>query len=181
MALNKTRLVSVLLILLMFSYPKEGLVFDPQYLSEVVGRQAVSFGDTLKTVMILVRLDEKLPDFVSQKKFLHEQGMLPESLTKKPATELVHRGELAYILFKILRLKGGVKARLFGVNERFAMEELIYQGLMRPGHKLDLVTGQELVLTMNASGQYMMRVRKKQEQKMKKMAQKEQMSDETEN
>ena len=149
------------LAVMLLIMPQETHAYDPQYLQEVVGRQAISFGDTLKTVMILVRLDEKLPDFVSQKKFLNERGLLPKGLLEKPATAVIRRGELAYVLFKVLKLKGGIKARLFGTYERFAMEELIYQGIMRPGHRRDLVTGQELLVMMDAAGQYMLKVRQR--------------------
>lgn len=59
------------------------------------------------------------------------------------------------MLCKALKLKGGIKARIFGLNEAFAMEELIHQGLMRQGHRHDLVTGQELVVIMTRAAEHM--------------------------
>jgi hypothetical protein len=122
--------------------------YDPEYLNEVVGRKAVSLGDGFELIMYLMHLEETYSTFESQMEFLKKSRWIPESLAGKPADTLLRRGELAYLLGKALGLKGGLKARILGWNERFAMEELIHQEIMRAGHPDDFVTGQELVVIM---------------------------------
>jgi len=143
-------------ILSIFICPVEARAYDPQYLNEVVGRQAVSLGDGLEMIMILLKLEDKYPAFNEQMAFMKENDLIKDSLVIDAQDAPLRRGALAYMLCKTLKLKGGLKAHLLGLNERFAMDELIYQGVMRPGHKADLVSGQELVLIMTGAAQHML-------------------------
>jgi len=140
--------------LLVLSAPLEA--YDATYLNEVVGRKAVSLGDGIELIMIVLHLEEKHTTFDAQIGFMKAHDLIKPSLTEETSDALLQRGALAYMLCKTLKLKGGLKARLLGLSERFAMEELIYQGIMRQGHSKDLVTGQELVLIMTGAAQHML-------------------------
>lgn len=152
--MRKSRLVGWLAVL-MLCHSLLGFGFDAKYMEEVVGRNAVTVGDGYQLIMYLLGLEGKYSDLESQFEFLRENRIVKKSTLEKPANRLLRRGELAYMLVKALRLRGGLKAWALGMNERFAMEELLYRGIMRQGHGKDLVTGQELVLIMTRAAEHL--------------------------
>lgn len=127
--------------------------YDPNYLNEVVGQKAVTVADGFELILILMQLEDRYPDFETQKNYLLQENIIKPSWDQKE--EPLRYGALAYMLTKMLRLKGGLKARIFGISERFAMEELSHQGILREGHKQDLITGQELVIIMTQAAQFL--------------------------
>lgn len=153
--MKKGKIVSLFLLVSILSISQAGQAYDPEYLNEVVGRKAASFGDGCELIMYLLRLEGEYPTFESQMDFLERNRLVRHSLGKKPANTPLRRDELAYMLGKTLRLKGGLKAQLLGWNRRFAMEELIHQGIMREGHGADFMTGQELVVIMTRAAEHM--------------------------
>ncbi|MDD5216680.1 MAG: hypothetical protein PHN49_11120 [Candidatus Omnitrophica bacterium] len=137
-----------LFLYLLFAGGFHASAFDADRLSSIVGRNVAATSDAFELLMTLMQIEELYPDFESRKTFLRKTGIIPSSwLSKNPADPLT-QGDLAYALVKTLRLHGGLKARLFGMNKRFALEELIYQGVMSPVHSRDYVTGEELVAIM---------------------------------
>jgi hypothetical protein len=147
--------VSVCLFLVLFSLGSSGFPYDPEYLNSVVGEKAVKFSDGVEMIMTLMQIEDQYPEFQSQRAFLQKTKIIPPGWESRKPDDVLRRGELAFMLAKMLRLKGGLKARLLGMNQRFAMEELIYEGIMREGHGRDLVTGQELVFVMTAAANFM--------------------------
>ena len=145
-----------LALVLIFALAPLVNAYDPEYFNQVVGRKAVSLGDGCQLIMHLLELEDKHPHFESQMEFLKANDVVKKSILDKPQDVPLQRGELAYMLCKTLKLKGGFKARLLGMNERFAMEELTHWEIMREGHKLDLVTGQELVIIMTQAAQHIL-------------------------
>ena len=75
--------------------------------------------------------------------------------------EKLTRGKMAYMLVKILKIKGGVTMRLFGPSERYALKELEFMELMDGGMTGRSVSGRELVAILARADDYM------QEQKAK--------------
>lgn len=131
--------------------------FETQSLTQLAGRQAVTFADGVELILVLMQIEKKYPDFDSRKEFLTKTGILPAKWNAYGASDPLRRGELAYMVVKMLRLEGGLKAHLFGMNRRFAMEELIHEGIMREGHGQDLMTGTELVQVMTQALDFMLR------------------------
>ena len=152
--MKKRSLVGWLMVLLLCP-SLSVLGIDAKYLEEVVGRQAVTVGDGYELIMYLLDLEGKYGDAEAQIVFLRENQIAKPSTLEKPPNGLLRRGELAYMLVKALKFRGGLKAAILGMNERFAMEELIYRGIMRKGHGKDLVTGQELVLVMTRAAEHL--------------------------
>ena len=153
--MKKRKIASFFLLVSILLISQVSQAYDPEYLNEVVGRKAVSLGDGCELIMYLLHLEDEYPTFEAQMDFLKKNHLAKGSSAAKPANTPLRRAELAYMLGKALRLKGGLKARLFGWNERFAMEELIHQGIMREGHGADLVTGQELVVITTRAAEHM--------------------------
>jgi len=148
--------ILALSFILILSIAGPAKAYDPDYLNEVVGRGAVSFGDGSELIMYLLQVEEDYVEFETQMDFLEKNGLIQKSMLNNTAGEPLRRGELAYMLCRALNLKGGLKARMLGLHKRFAMEELIYRGVMRQGHNLDLVTGQELVVVVTRAAQLLL-------------------------
>lgn len=144
-----------LAILLFFTFCQAVQAYDPKYLEEVVGRKAVAFSDGAELIMVLLQLEDEYPDFASRMEFFQENRFIKKEWGEKGPEAPLRRGELAYILVRMLKLKGGLKARFLGLNQRLAIEELIHQEIMRAGHGADLVTGKELVRIMTRTAQHM--------------------------
>ena len=154
MTLKKT-IFGILFFALTLFLSSPSRAYDPDYLTDVVGKTAVQVSDGYELIMILMQIEDRYPDFASRQEFLRKTNLIKEKWSLRSQTDPLRRGELSYMLVKMLRLNGGLKARLLGMNERFALEELISQGIMREGHPLDLVTGQELVLVMTRAAEFM--------------------------
>jgi len=151
------RVVGTFVILLCFQFTAAVSVtaLDTERLTNLIGQKAVAISDGFEFLMTLMQIEELYPGFDSQKNFLIKAGIIPSDQNSQAAQDPLTRGKLAYALVKTLRLKGGLKARLLGMNERFAMEELLHQNIMRPGHRQDFMTGDELVVVMTNALNFM--------------------------
>ena len=67
----------------------------------------------------------------------------------------LRRGLTAYALRKVLNIKGGVFLNLFKENERYALKELAYEGIMSSGNIREILSGDELAATMTRAINYM--------------------------
>jgi hypothetical protein len=68
---------------------------------------------------------------------------------------------------KALKIKGGILLTLFGVNQRYALKELVHQRVMSSGNVKDVVSGEELVLILTRAGIYMAKKQKIKQDKQK--------------
>lgn len=107
----------------------------------------ISFGyDACKVLVILMGVENQYIDLNSQVTFLKENKFLPKGLELEfDPMKPLRKGLAAYIFCKALDIKGGVILRLFGVSQRYALNELVYQGFMSAGNPRDIVSGEELV------------------------------------
>lgn len=111
--------------------------------------------DAAKSIVILMGMDEELIDLDSQGAYLREKGMLSGRFREgfDPMAPL-RKGPAAYMFLKALGIRGGIVLHLFGPSERYALKELVFQGIVSPGHVNDLVSGGELVQIMSQAAQY---------------------------
>lgn len=153
--------LALLFLTLIFQSAQPVQALDSEALTQIVGSKAVSFADGVEMIFTLMQIEKRYPDFEARKEFLIKTKIMPPKWKERQASSLLYRGDFAYMVAKMLRLKGGLKARLMGMNKRFAMEELIHEGIMREGHGKDLMTGIELVEVMTQSADFMLRREKK--------------------
>jgi hypothetical protein len=135
--------------------PQPNQTIEIDYFRELLEKRNALFSDACKTVSILTGIIGQYPDFNSQLSFLKENNIIPN----KVAYDLVpnqplRKGLAAHIYCKALKIKGGLWMRLFGVNQRYAFKELVYMGMMLPGHEKDIVTGKELILLLTEAANY---------------------------
>jgi len=118
---------------------------DITYLS-ALGFKKVTYGyDLCKTLVILLKVENKYVGLDAQVAFLKEQKLLPKKIedTFDPVQPL-RRGIAAYALRKVLHVKGGIFLRIFNESQRYALKELTYEGIMSSGHINEIISGDEL-------------------------------------
>jgi hypothetical protein len=121
---------------------------DRIYFAELMTRKVSFRYDAGKIFVLLMGVENQYIDLNSQIIFLKEKKLLPKKLEADfSPREPLRRGLFAYMLYKALDLKGGITLSLFGISERYALKELVYQGIMASGNANDILTGDELVST----------------------------------
>lgn len=130
---------------------------DLVYFAELMLKKITYRYDISKAIIILMGVENQFIDLGSQITFLKNENILPKKFEKKEfdVTKPLRKGLTAYMFCKALKIKGGILLTLFGVNQRYALKELVHQGVMSSGNVKDVVSGEELVLILTRAGNYM--------------------------
>ena len=130
---------------------------DLVYFAELMLKKIAYRYDICKAIVILMGVEDRFIDLGSQITFLKNENILPKKFEKKEfdVTKPLRKGLTAYMFCKALKIKGGILLTLFGVNQRYALQELVHQGVMSSGHVKDVVSGEELVSILTRAGNYM--------------------------
>ena len=81
--------------------------------------------------------------------------------------EPLRKGLFAYMLYSALDVKGGITLSLFGVSERYALKELVYQGILSSGNVKDILSGDELVTTTMRAADFIAKKNRAKREKAK--------------
>lgn len=126
------------------------------YFSQLFTKEVAVLSDAYKALTILMGVGDQLSDPDSQYDFLVESGIAHKNIgTKTNYDEPLRKGATAYMFAKAIDLKGGIILRSFGLSQRYAFKELVYQKIMFPGNVHDVMSGQELILTLTQAADYM--------------------------
>ena len=130
---------------------------DPDtYFKQLFSKEAAGVSDAYRTLVILLGVDDQYPNTEAQFQYLKKEGIIPKSLRDETDFKApLRKGALAFMYLKALNIKGGITLRIFGVHQRYALAELIYQDIMIPGIVHDIVSGQELIFTLTQSADYL--------------------------
>lgn len=128
---------------------------DVIFLALLQTRKVTFHYDICKVLVILKGLENELFDATAQAAFLEEQNMIPPRLLGRfdPQAPL-RRSVAAYMFCRALGIRGGAIGTLMGLNERYAMKELVFKGIMASGNANDIISGEELVSMTNRAGEY---------------------------
>lgn len=126
------------------------------YFNKLVSKKNATLFDAYTMLVILLGLEDRYPDFKAKQAFLRQQDILPRAmrLTGNPHQSL-EKGVAAYMFCRALKIKGGLWLRLFGITERYALRELVFQCIMFPGNTRDIVSGKELVFIVTQAANYL--------------------------
>jgi hypothetical protein len=104
---------------------------------------------------VLLYVDEKddSANYAQRVETLRERGLLPSSFAGT-ADEAIRRGTLAVTIVKILHIKGGWVMHVFGPTQRYAVRELIYDGLYPPSSPQQTFSGTEFLGIMGKVEDY---------------------------
>ena len=129
---------------------------DTFYFTEMAFRKITYRYDICKALVVLKGVENQYIDLDSQIAFLKQEGFLPKRFQKDfDPMQPLRKGLAAFILRKALNIKGGVFLHLFSSSERFALTELVYQGVMAAGNRNDLVSGEELTNIITRAANHM--------------------------
>ena len=121
----------------------------PIYFLEVSRRFVTFHYDLAKAAVVMRGVDEQYINLEAQTAYLQEQRLLPPrcAVTFDPKAPL-RKGLFAVVLARTLNVRGGVFYHLFPSSQRYALKELVHQGILSPGYPSDLVSGQEFVASV---------------------------------
>ena len=139
---------------------------DLIYFAELMLKKVAFRYDACKALVLLVKVENQYIDLGSQITFLREKKLLPKRFEKgfDPA-EPLRRGLTAYMFSKVLDIRGGILLTLLGPTERYALKELVHQGIMASGNVKDILSGEELVSILTQAGNYMSKMRESRGEK----------------
>ncbi|GMU23290.1 MAG: hypothetical protein AMXMBFR13_33710 [Phycisphaerae bacterium] len=118
----------------------------------------VTVGEAYRAMVLLAEGEDAYDSFEAREVALEERQIVRPQWELKRA-EPVDKGTVAYMVMRILKLRGGVNMLLFGNlglgDRRYALRELAYQGLMEATPTYRFITGGELVNLMLKADRYM--------------------------
>ncbi|HBR15906.1 MAG TPA: hypothetical protein DD723_10290 [Candidatus Omnitrophica bacterium] len=132
-------------------------VFDKQiFFADLLSQEAILRSEAYQAFVILMGVENQYKETTAQFHFLLENGFLPQYLrVESDHYQPLSKGQAAYIFCKILEIKGGVVLRIWGVSQRYALKELVYEGIMSKGLVNDLMSGGDFIFTLKRAADYM--------------------------
>lgn len=109
--------------------------------------------EAFHALLLYVDSKDDATDYDGRIKALRARGMLPAGFNA-PANEAVSRGVLAYALVKMLGIQGGWVMHVFGPSERYAVRELMYEGMYPPSSPQQTFSGTEFLGIMGKAEDY---------------------------
>ncbi|KPK97128.1 MAG: hypothetical protein AMJ95_10805 [Omnitrophica WOR_2 bacterium SM23_72] len=130
---------------------------DLSFFQELLSKTYVERGDAIRPVLILLDEEEFMSqDQAAQIRLLRERNILPSKVALDfSPEEPLRKGLLAYMFCQALGIKGGVAARTFGMSQRYAMNELVFTGIMKEGSIDDVVSGEEFIIIFTNAVEYL--------------------------
>ena len=126
-----------------------------QYINGLFLKNPAYRYDLYKVIAIILGVESKYTDLDSQIEFLKINKIIDEGLPinfklDKP----LRKGLTAYLFCRALDLRGGILARIIGLNERRAIKELDFQGIISDGNVSDYVSGKELIIILTRAANF---------------------------
>ena len=138
----------------------ERLDVDAFWHDHLVKQPMVTTAEAYRAVLILADGEEQHSDFASREAALLERGVI-RSEWKLPREACVDRGTVAYMLVRVLELRGGVNFMVFGElglgERRYATRELVFREIMPAGASNQYLTGGEFLDLLIEADRYMVR------------------------
>jgi len=121
----------------------------------VVDRQAVSFHEGLKGMILFSSGRQADMSFKGCLKYAVKTGMAPDDWgakynEKSPFT----RGMLAFMVVKVLGIRGGLVMQVTGPSRRYALRECQKLGLIEKGSPTSSVSGREFLSVLRKAEEY---------------------------
>lgn len=113
-------------------------------------KKYITYQDAFQAFIVIAGAQIPDPTYEKLAAFLTDNRYLPRTLsTVPPPHHYITKGETAFILMKVLRLKGGLTAHVLGLNNRRAFNEMRASGIMWKGYFQEPVTGREFVYCLS--------------------------------
>jgi hypothetical protein len=127
------------------------------FFQELFSKKYALRQDAIRSVLILLGEEELLSqDQAEQIRFLKEKNILPAKIAQDFSPDKpLRKGLAAYMFCQALKMKGGIGARLFGMNQRYALNELVFTGIMPEASIDDVVSGPEFIIIFTQAAEYL--------------------------
>ncbi len=175
---------------------------DNNVYRELVERGVATYEDGCRAISAYVDIPAGTMTFDEVVSALKEKGIVDRRWEYKP-DKIFTRGIAAYMIFKVLDMKGGFTMHAMdgigrftrficrklkisddftmpdiGAGRRYAYLEFQYKGIVPPGNKRTFLTGHDLMAVMYRLEQYIKAEEAEKKQKEKKRKEKENMEQE---
>jgi hypothetical protein len=111
---------------------------------ELADRHVTSNDDAFHGILLYTDNHDDSKNYDERVGTLKSRGLLPGSFSE-PANEAITRGTLAVAIVKIVGIKGGWVMHVFGPTPRYAVKELVYDGIYPPSSPQQTFSGAEFV------------------------------------
>jgi hypothetical protein len=111
---------------------------------ELANRRVTSNDDAFHGLLLYADSKDDSKNYDQRVATLKSRGWLPESFSE-PANEAITRGTFAYAIVKMIGIKGGWVMHVFGPTRRYAVKELVYDGIFPPSSPQQTFSGIEFV------------------------------------
>lgn len=113
------------------------------YWHGLTDRPTVSNNEALHGLILFINQADPAGDYEGRKAWLSENGYL--SVDPGAGENVATLGNLAHILAQMLKIEGGLTMKIIGPHPRYAMRELVYEGIMTPGTSQQGISGIDFV------------------------------------
>ncbi|CAN5642340.1 hypothetical protein BH09PLA1_BH09PLA1_27640 [soil metagenome] len=103
--------------------------------------------DAFHGLLIYVDGEDQSNSYAARVDTLKSRGLLPARFDA-PATQAIDRGTLAVAIAKALKIRGGLMMRATGTAPRYAVRELVYEGVYPPSSPNQTFSGAEFLGVM---------------------------------
>jgi hypothetical protein len=116
------------------------------YLDRLSSRPTVSQAEAVQGILMVLG-EKKDLSFAEAVGLLRSRRIADPAWTFQP-DRAVTRGQVAYMVYQGLALRGGLTLTVLGPSQRYCLRELQYRGLMSAGVPYNIVTGMEYVAVL---------------------------------
>lgn len=124
------------------------------FIGRVGESKTVTENDAFHGLLLLADGKDSCENFQQRVETLVKRGMVDSTWTFGANTPLT-REKLAYMMYQVGKVDGGVVLALTGPSRRYCLREMQYQGLMGPGSGYVDVTGMEYVAVLGRIDAYL--------------------------
>lgn len=151
-------------------YARSDPAAEMEFWYSLPGRAAVSNDEALHALVLLEGSGAEPRGFEARVAYAKARGWLPESWDE-PAEQAVQRGTLARGLAQVCGIKGGVIMRVLGPIPRYALRELIFEGIMPPSTENQTISGLDFLGVISRAQDYIIIARQKQARRQQSSSQ----------
>lgn len=135
--------------------PKASSAGSAALARSVIDRQAVSFHEGLQGIIIFSAGRQRDMSFKACMTYASQKGLVPlDWTTKYTEKTAVTRGMLAYMLVKVLGIRGGLTMQIAGPSRRYALRECQKLGIIEKGSANSMVSGREFLSILRKAEEY---------------------------
>jgi len=133
------------MILYIFSGPNLIDVKDQEFYRKLTEKKVAAVEDGIRIAVIYLEGKDN-PNYTSDDRLnrLKAEEIIGDDWKTKLSKPLEAK-TFTYLIYKLLKLKGGLTTRVFGASERYAYRECISLGLVKANGENRYISGQEML------------------------------------